>query len=84
METKKKTIQPNQENIDKLLKGLKEVTEKSKAVIDITKDMVDIKDILEADEVLDDKEIKSFGSYGAHIIVPSKYAGKQAKVIIKK
>ena len=71
-------------NFDKFLTDLKDATDKGKKIVDVLSNIVDIKDTIEAQEVLDDKEIKSFGNYGAHIIIPSKYAGKKAKVIIKK
>lgn len=82
--TKKEANQLPPKDFNEFISQLKDVTEKGKKIVDVVSDIAEIKDTLEAQEILDDKEIKSFGNYGAHIIVPSKYAGKKAKVIIKK
>ena len=83
LRAKKLQTQPNV-NFDKFLNDLKDATERGKKIVDVIIDIQNIKDILDAKEILDNKEIKPFGNYGAHIIVASKYAGKKAKVIIKK
>lgn len=75
---------PPPKDFNEFMDGLKEVAEKGKKIVDVISDVIEIKDTLEALEILDNKEIKSFGSYGGHIIVPSKFVGKKAKVIIKK
>ena len=84
--TKKQVACQNQPNVnfDKFLTDLKDATDKGKKIVEVLGNIVDIKDAIEAQEVLDDKEIKKFGTYAGHIIVPEKYIGKKAKVIIKK
>lgn len=72
------------EKLDDFLNNLKKITETGNKVISIIGDVVDTKDIIEAQEILDDLEIKPFGNLGGHIVVPYKYVGKKVKVIIKK
>lgn len=82
----KKSLRQSPPPIDfnQFVNGLKDISEKGKKIADVLKGFQELQDSLEAVEILDNKEIKEFGNYGAHIIVPSKYAGKKAKVIIKK
>ena len=73
-----------QKSFDEFLGELKKITDTGVKVVDVINDFVNIKDTLEALDTLDNLEIKPFGNYGAHIIIPSKYLGKKVKIIIKK
>lgn len=75
---------PPPKDFNKFLDKVQDVAKEGQKVVDIISDVIEIKDTLEAIEILDDKEIKKFGTYAGHIIVPEKYVGKKAKVIIKK
>ncbi len=75
---------PPPKDFNEFLDGLQDVAEKGKKVVNIISNVIEIKDTIEAQDILDDKEVKSFGTYAGHIIVPEKYVGKKVKVIIKK
>jgi putative transposon-encoded protein len=77
VQTKKEVKKPDEE-------ALKKYIELGEGLVAVYKKVKGIKENLEAEAILDDKEIKKFGSFGAHIIVPSKFIGKKTKVIIKK
>ncbi len=70
-EQKKVELSPEQirTNFTKLTEGIKEIQEVMK--------------ILDVPEEVLDRDIKPFGN-ASHIILPEKYKGKKAKVIIKK
>lgn len=74
---------PPSKDFKEFLDGLKDVTETGIKFVDILNNLSQIQDTLESKDVLDEREVKSFGSYGAHIIVPSKFVGMKARVIIK-
>ena len=40
--------------------------------------------IRNSEAVLEDREVKAFGSFGAHVIIPKKFIGKRAIIIIGK
>ncbi len=75
---------PPPKDLDEFLDRLKKVTETGVKVVDVLNDISNAKDTIEAQDVLDDKEVKPFGTYAGHIIVPEKYVGRKVKVIIKK
>ena len=84
MKKQTKTNEADTKSLEDFLKDLRKITQTGKEVIDIVSDINNMKETLEAEEVLDDLEVKPFGDSGAHITIPTKYRGKKAKVIIKK
>ena len=84
---KRKVLKENKEikHFEEFLKGMEQISDASRKILEVGRNISDVADVLHAEERIDDLPIKAFGDGGSHIVIRGQeHIGKKTKVIIKK